>query len=74
MLFVSLCRCGEKRFVFTRREQSWGEGVTEQRLLNGTCPGTSGWNLEARTWNLEDIRIAALQDNLIIDSRRAWNH
>ena len=19
----------------------------EQRLLNGTCPGTSGWNLEA---------------------------
>ncbi len=50
MLFVSSGLCGEKRFVFTRREQRWGEGVTEQRVLNGTCPGTSGWNLEPGTW------------------------
>ena len=47
ILFVSLCRCGEKRFLFTRRKRRWGEGVMEQRLLNGTCPGTSGWKLEA---------------------------
>jgi hypothetical protein len=26
ILFVSLCRCGEKRFLFTRRKRRWGEG------------------------------------------------
>ena len=53
-VFVALGPCGGKHFLLTRRKQRWGEGVTEQRLLNGTCPGRSGWNLEPGTWKLEE--------------------